>query len=94
MIQLSISEYWYSDHKLLEELYNYVRPEHRRSNNAKALIEYAKYCAREMDLPLLIGVVSNERTAEKIRLYRRRLGEPSGAYFLYNAKFAGQDHGR
>lgn len=85
MIHLIIGEYWYTDDAHLEELYHYVRPEYRKSENAKFLIDYAKKCAEKMNLPLLIGVISNKRTTEKIRLYRRRLGEPSGAYFLYNA---------
>lgn len=85
MIHLVIGEYWYTDDVHLEELYNYVRPEYRRTQNAKALIGYAKKCAEGMNLPLLIGVISNKRTAEKIRLYSRMLGTQAGAYFLYNA---------
>ncbi len=86
MIYLVIGQYWYSDDLHLEELCNYVRPEFRKSGNAKALIGFAKKCAKNMKLPLLIGVVSNQRTSEKVRLYRRQLGFPAGAYFLYNSK--------
>lgn len=89
MIHLVIAQYWYSHDLHLEELYNFVRPQFRRSNNAKALIEYAKRCSERMDVPLLIGIVSNQRTEQKVKLYQRRLGEPSGAYFLYNAKTGG-----
>ena len=86
IIHLVIGQYWYTNDVHIEELYSYVRPEFRKSDNAKSLIEFAKRCSDRMKIPLLIGVVSNHRTEEKVRLYRRRLGCPAGAYFLYNAK--------
>lgn len=86
MIVLFTGTYWYTDSPHLEELFAYVKPEFRKSNRAKALVEFAKLCARELKSPLLIGIVSNERTAAKIRLYKRQLGAPAGAYFLYNGK--------
>jgi hypothetical protein len=86
MIYLGVNTFWYTSTPHLEEQVNYVRPEFRRTKNAAALIEYAKACSIQLGLPLLISVLSTSRTKEKIRLYRRRLGEPSGAYFLYNGK--------
>lgn len=86
MIYLGVRTFWYTSTPHLEEQVNYVRPQFRRTRNAVALIEYAKACATQLKLPLLISVLSTERTREKIRLYKRRLGEPSGAYFLYNGK--------
>lgn len=86
MIYLQISRMWYSKDPIFEELFNYVRPAYRRSNNAKTMIDFAKRASLHFKIPLLIGVISNERTEEKVRLYRRRLGAPSGAFFLVNAK--------
>jgi hypothetical protein len=37
-----------------------------------------------MEMPLLIGVLSNHRTEAKVRLYERQFGKPTGAFFLYN----------
>lgn len=85
MIHLFISRMWYSNDPHLEELYAYVHKDHRRTNNAKSLIEFAKSTAERLEVPLLIGILSNHRTEQKIRLYQRRLGKPSGCYFLYNA---------
>lgn len=85
-ICLQISTFWYSNQIILEELFNFVPKEFRRSNNAKALIDFADNSSLRLGVPLLIGVLSNDRTKEKIRLYSRRLGPPSGAYFLVNAK--------
>lgn len=84
MIFMLISQMWCTDEWHLEELFNYVRPEYRRSNNAKVLIQYAKKCAEELGLPLVIGVLSNNRTEQKVRLYQRQFNKPSGAFFVYN----------
>lgn len=86
VICMQISQYWYSDFAHLEELFIYVRPEFRQSARAKCLIQYAKMCSDHMKLPLLVGILSQERTEAKIRLYKRQLGEPSGAYWLFNGK--------
>lgn len=82
-IALKISQVWYSDEWFLEELFNHVLPEYRRSNNAKDLITFAKTCADSIGLPLAIGILSNERTEAKVRLYQRQLSKPSGAFFIY-----------
>lgn len=82
-IYLLISQFWYTEQWCLEELFNYVKPEYRRSTNAKDMISFGKRCSDEIDIPLVIGVVSNERTKPKMELYRRQLGEPVGGYFLH-----------
>lgn len=84
MLLLLISQFWYTDDWCLEELQNYVRPEFRRSTHAKDMIGFGKRCSDEIGIPLVIGVVSNERTKAKMELYRRQLGEPVGGYFLHN----------
>lgn len=83
IIYLSIGQFCYTDQWCLEEVFNYVRPEYRRSTHAKDMISFGKRCAAELAIPLVIGVVSNERTRAKVELYRRQLGEPLGGYFMY-----------
>lgn len=83
-IHLIISSFWYSDEWCLEELYSFVLPQYRKSENAKELIAFAKRCSNELAIPLVIGVVSNIRTRAKVGLYSRQLSEPVGAYFAYN----------
>ncbi len=90
MIYLRISRMWYSSDIILEELFNFVGAEFRRSHNAKALLEFAKTNADRLEVPLLIGVISNAKTAAKIRLYSRYLGAPAGAFFLYGAHTGGR----
>lgn len=81
---MQLGSVWYSDQTVLEELSSFVLPEFRRSNNAKDLIDFAKGCAKQIGVPLIIGIVSNHRTQAKVELYRRRLGAPAGAFFLAN----------
>lgn len=82
-ILLNIGQFWYTDDWCVEEIFNYVHPEFRKSTHAKDMIDFGKRCSDELAIPLVIGVVSNERTRAKMELYRRRLGEPVGGYFIH-----------
>jgi GNAT superfamily N-acetyltransferase len=82
-ISFHAANMWYSREPLLEEHWAYVRPEFRRSNNAKNLLCFAKRQASRLNIPLRIGIVSSKETEQKIKLYQRLLGEPSAAHFLY-----------
>lgn len=83
MLVLNIGQFWYSSDWCLEEIQNYVRPQFRKSTHAKDMINFGRRCSDELGIPLVIGVVSNERTRAKLELYRRQLGEPCGGYFLH-----------
>lgn len=91
-IYLEISTFWYSTDIMLQELFAFVLPAYRRSDNAKALIEFGKGCTHRFSVPWLIGIISNQRTQAKIRLYSRRLGAPSGAFFLFGATTGAERH--
>lgn len=82
---LEVGRFWYAkDGFFLSELFLHVLEPYRRSNNAKALIEFSKFASRRLNLPLYIGVLTSNRAAPKVRLYERALGKPQGAYFAYN----------
>jgi hypothetical protein len=83
MILLNIGQFWYTEDYCLEEIQNFVRPAYRKTTHAKDMINFGKRCSDELGIPLVIGVVSNERTRAKMELYRRQLGEPCGGYFLH-----------
>lgn len=74
---------WYTHVRHLEEMMVFVDPEHRQSNHARALIEWMKQQSDETKLKLLTGVISNERTEAKVRLYERMRLPKIGAFFLY-----------
>jgi len=82
-IYLLMSNFWYTAEPHWEELWNYVAPPYRHTNNALHQLRFAKWCSIESGIPLLIGVISNKRTEGKVRLYRRLLGNPVGSFFFY-----------
>lgn len=82
---LALGDMHYSDEWHLSELWNYVQPEFRRSHDAEALVKFGKDCAEKMGMVLLTGIITNQHMAGKVRLYRRLLGHPAGAFFVHNA---------
>lgn len=99
-VLLRIISPWYSDERAIEERAIFVHPDYRAGGQHKAtgkgsgaavrLIEFSKQVADTMDLPLLIGVLSNSRTEAKVRLYERIIGKSAGSYFLYNGRTDGK----
>lgn len=87
VIILMISSMWYAadDDRYIEEVLNYVPPEHRRSTHAKALIAFAKTCADKLGMPLMIGIQSTDRMEAKARLYRRQLPK-LGEFFMFDPR--------
>lgn len=80
---LVLDQIWYSSDWQLLELFNYVRPDARRSNYAKDLIRYAKNAADTLGIDLTVGVFSNIQTEAKCRLYRRLLPK-MGEFYCYS----------
>jgi len=87
MIGLIIDQLWYGKDFHLNELFNFVHPDYRRSTRVKSLITFAKKCSDEMQIPLVIGVVANHRTEAKVKLYERHFPK-AGSFFLYNEDYA------
>jgi hypothetical protein len=87
-ILLRIGHLWYSDEPILEEKAVFIHPDYRsaKGGRARKLCEFGKKVSDELGIPLTIGVLSNQRTEGKIRMYQRIFGEPSGAYFLYGTQ--------
>jgi len=87
-ILLRVVSMWYSDEQILEEKAIFIHPDYRsaKGGRARRLCEFAKQISDGLGIPLLIGVLSDHRTEAKVRLYERQFGEPSGAFFLYNAR--------
>jgi hypothetical protein len=87
-ILLRIGTMWYSDTPVLEEKAIFIHPNYRsaKGGRARRLCEFSKKASDQLEIPLIIGVLSNHRTEAKVRLYERQFGRPSGAFFLYNAR--------
>jgi len=87
-VLLRVSTMWYSDAPILEEKTVFVHPKHRGASGGRArkLCEFSKQVADELGLPLIIGVLSSNRTDGKVKLYERVFGAPAGAFFLYGTR--------
>lgn len=88
VILLRIEQLWYSNAPVIAEKLVFVHPQFRsaKGGRAKKLCEFSKRVSDEMGIPLIIGVVSTDRTKGKVRLYERVFGNPAGAFFLYGSK--------
>ena len=86
-ILLRVGSMWYSDEKVLEERGIFIHRDFRsiKGGRARRLCQFAKNAADSLGLPLLIGILSDDRTEAKARLYERQFGKPVGAFFLYGA---------
>ncbi len=85
-VLMRIGPPWSGRTQFIEERSIFVHPAFRKSNGKRArrLIEFAKWTAQRLEMKLMIGVLSNERTAAKVRMYERILGKPAGSFWLYN----------
>jgi hypothetical protein len=79
---------WYTDDVSLVERAIFVHPDYRsaKGGRARRLCEFAKKVSDSMDIPLVIGILSSDRAAAKVRLYERQFGPPSGAYWIYGTR--------
>jgi hypothetical protein len=87
-VLLRIGSMWYSDQMVVEEKAIFIHPDFRdaKGERARKLFQFSKSVADSLNIPLMIGVLSNDRTKAKVRMYEREFGKASGAYFLYGAK--------
>lgn len=88
-ILLRVDKLFYTNKDMLLERSLFVRPEFRKSGDhrisrAKLLCAFAKEAAAALNLQLIIGILTHERVAGKIKLYEREFGEPAGAYWVYD----------
>jgi hypothetical protein len=87
-VLLRIGQTWYSEGNIIEERTVFVSKKYRsaKGGRARKLCEFSKKVSQELEMPLLIGVLSHQQTEAKMRLYRRLFGEPSGAFWLWGAE--------
>ena len=87
-VGMVLSQWWYSSSWHMEEVWNFVHPDHRHSGHAKHLISFAKWTADKLSVPLIMGILTRDRVAAKIRLYQREIPQV-GALFLHGATLTG-----
>lgn len=82
-IGMVIDQWWYSDSWILSERWIFVHPDHRKKNHAARLTDFAKWCDKQLNLPLAVGIMSTTRVEAKERLYRRKFTYVGG-FFMDN----------
>ena len=60
-----------------------MHPDHRQSEYANDLMDFGKWCAEQLSLPLHMGIISTHRVKAKVRLYQRKIPYVGG-YFMHN----------
>jgi len=87
-ILLRVEPLWYSDDVSLVERVVFVHPDFRsaKGGRARKLCEFAKKVSEELHMPLIIGILSTQRSMSKVKLYKRQFGEPTGAYWILNGE--------
>lgn len=80
-VALEVDQPFFSEQDWLVDRWMFVHPACRRTPHAKMLLRAAKLTARDLKMPLQMTVTGfgSARTAGKIRLFSRELGEANGA---------------
>ena len=89
---LRVDPIWYNKAKnWIVERAIFVHPEARaaKGGRARILCDWVKQVQGGLDMPLIIGILSSERTEAKVRLYERKFGKPAGAYWIVGAATGG-----
>lgn len=80
---LTLAQPYYTDDWHLGDMWCFIRPDSRKKNHISGLLEWAKSCEEKVGIPLMTGVISNKRTAAKVRIFSKHFGEPLGAIFMW-----------
>lgn len=88
-------QWWWSKAHYLQDVVNYVHPDHRVSRHIHDLIQFERWAADEWSrlfgyrIYLLCGVLGYKRVREKLIMYKRKFLQ-AGAAFLYPAPRDGE----
>jgi len=86
-VGMTLDQWWYTSDWCLSERWVYVVPAARKRSfadkHASRLIDYAKWAAEQLGVPLQMGILSTTRTAAKEKMYGRKL-TPVGALFMWS----------
>ncbi len=89
-VYLSIEKpVWYSERLMLVQLWCFVLPEFRASTNLKDMIAFSREFSGSSNIkPLCARVDNTGSEAAKDRQYRKQLGDPIGALYVYEESVA------
>ncbi len=81
-VGLFLSQWWYTDDWHVEEYWNFVHPDHRRTGHANRLISWSKWISDSLHMPMLMGILTKTQLEPKMRLFQRKMPQV-GALFLH-----------
>jgi len=81
-VGLFVTSPWDSTDEFLADRWLFVHPDHRRSEHAKKLMDFARWTARQLGRSLLMTAVYNEATAGKAMLFDRSLPMRGSVYLF------------
>jgi hypothetical protein len=84
-VGIALDTVWYSSAQHLKKLWLFVHPDCRKSTHAKSMLEFSKYYADHVGVPLMTDEICGPNTEAKVKLVSRQLNE-SGKTFLYNRR--------
>jgi hypothetical protein len=93
---LMFFQWWWSKAYFLQEIWNYVHPDHRASRHAENLMKFARWCSDDMSAGfgyrvwLLQGVTSLQNVEKKVAFYGQH-GNYVGSFFLYPDPHGGSE---
>lgn len=81
-VGIGMGPWWYSSAWHCEEMWCYVHPDYRKAkdNYAELLIQFTKWWSEQLGMPVLMGVLTTNRTLGKVRLYARHIPFVGGLF--------------
>jgi GNAT superfamily N-acetyltransferase len=83
-IGLFLDPQWYSYERRVTSRWEFVHPEHRRSDYAKRLLLFAKESATMLHRPLVLSLEQSDKTARKREMMARHM-KVGGQVFVFDA---------
>lgn len=81
-IGLVLARFWYSRDPHIEDQWNFVHPDYRRTDHAKSLMAFAKGYADTLRMPMFLAQEETADNAPKVRLLERNL-KRAGTIFCH-----------
>lgn len=82
-IAIIYNQWWYTEDWSLDEIWNNVRKEYRKSCYGQNLLNFAKWLSDKCSRTLQMGILTTHRLDAKERFYERKLPK-MGSVFIYN----------
>ena len=79
---VKVTDYWFSKETFINEGVFYVSAKARRTPAAKLLLNELKAYARELDLPLMIGVTTGDRLKAKDKFFEMNSFKRVGGMYV------------